>query len=40
MNYIPTETFEVRMESQFRLEPRVESEAAGGVGERDPPQNG
>ena len=40
MNYIPTETFEVRMESQFSLEPRVESEATGVVGERDPPPNG
>jgi hypothetical protein len=40
MNYIATVTFEVRMESQFRLEPRVDSEAAGVVGERDPPPNG
>lgn len=29
MKYIPTKTFEVRMESQFRLDPKVESEAAG-----------
>lgn len=28
-DYIPTETFEVRMESEFRLEHRVESEDKG-----------
>ena len=37
MNYIPTETFQVRMENEFRLERRVESEAASVVGERHAP---
>ena len=40
LNYDPTETVRVGMERQFGLEPRVESEAAGVVGERDPPPNG
>ena len=29
MNYILTETFQVRMEGEFRLQPRVESEDKG-----------
>jgi hypothetical protein len=37
MNDIPTETFQVRMENEFRLERRVESEAASVVKERDAP---
>jgi hypothetical protein len=37
MNYIPTETFQVRMENEFRLERRVESEVASVVGERGAP---
>jgi hypothetical protein len=37
MNYIPTETFQVRMENEFRLERRVECEAASVVGEGDAP---